>query len=133
MLYIMVYCMVYTIWYIPWYISHYISLLYDIYHGIYHGIYHMVYTIWYIPIAAWYIPSKSGIYHETTFQMSGGCQWAAQAQVGPPARAARRLHWHLTPAGIQVSKMPSASAQTVCKFQGRINFINLHKTCIKHA
>jgi hypothetical protein len=29
----------------------------------------MVYTIWYIPIAAWYIPSKSGIYHEATFQM----------------------------------------------------------------
>jgi hypothetical protein len=34
-----------------------------------HGIYHMVYTIWYIPIASWYIPSKSGIYHEATFQM----------------------------------------------------------------
>ena len=61
--------MVYTIWYIPWYISYYISLLNDIYHGIYHGIYHMVYTIWYIPIASWYIPSKSGIYHEATFQM----------------------------------------------------------------
>ena len=29
----------------------------------------MVYTIWYIPIAAWYIPSKSGIYHGATFQM----------------------------------------------------------------
>jgi hypothetical protein len=29
----------------------------------------MVYTIWYIPIAAWYIPSKSGIFHEATFQM----------------------------------------------------------------
>ena len=65
-----IYHMVYTIWYIPWYISHYISLLYDIYHGIYHGIYHMVYTIWYIPIAAWYIPSKSGIYHGATFQMA---------------------------------------------------------------
>jgi hypothetical protein len=29
----------------------------------------MVYTTWYIPIASWYIPSKSGIYHEATFQM----------------------------------------------------------------
>jgi hypothetical protein len=70
MLCIMVYCMVYTIWYIPWYISYYISLLNDIYYGIYHGIYHTVYTIWYIPIAAWYIPSKSGVNHEATFQMS---------------------------------------------------------------
>ena len=69
MIYITVYCMVYTIWYIPWSISYYISLLNDIYHGIYHGIYHVVYTIWYKPIAAWYIPSKSGIYHEATFQM----------------------------------------------------------------
>jgi hypothetical protein len=33
-------------------------------------VYIMVYTIWYIPIAAWYIPSKSGIYHEATFQMT---------------------------------------------------------------
>ena len=32
-------------------------------------VYCMVYTIWYIPIAPWYIPSKSGIYHEATFQM----------------------------------------------------------------
>jgi hypothetical protein len=30
-------------------------------------VYTMVYTIWYI--ASWYIPSKSGIYHEATFQM----------------------------------------------------------------
>jgi hypothetical protein len=28
----------------------------------------MVYTIWYIPIASWYTPSKSGIYHKATFQ-----------------------------------------------------------------
>ena len=30
----------------------------------------MVYTLWYIPITAWYIPSKSGIYHEATFQLA---------------------------------------------------------------
>ena len=31
----------------------------------------MVYTIWYIPIAAWYVSFKSGIYHEATCQMVG--------------------------------------------------------------
>jgi hypothetical protein len=30
----------------------------------------MVYTICYIPIASWYISSKSGIYHEATFKMA---------------------------------------------------------------
>ncbi len=29
----------------------------------------MVYTMtWYIPVVVWYIPSKSGIYHEATFR-----------------------------------------------------------------
>jgi hypothetical protein len=73
--------MVYTIWYIPWDISHYISLLNDIYHGINHGIYHMVYTTWYIPIAAWYIPSKSGIYHGATFQMCTSKQNAENPKI----------------------------------------------------
>ena len=42
----------------------------------------MVYTIWYIPIASWYIPFKSGIYHEATFQMARR-QW----QPGDPGRS----------------------------------------------
>ena len=41
----------------------------------------MVYTIWYIPIASWYIPSKSGIYHEATFQMESESP-AADGQPG---------------------------------------------------
>jgi hypothetical protein len=89
----MVYCMVYTIWYIPWYITYYISLLNDIYHGIYHGIYHMVYTIWYIPIAAWYIPSKNGIYHEATFQM------VESSDHGPNGRTGTRIGTGRTAAG----------------------------------
>jgi hypothetical protein len=28
----------------------------------------MVYTMWYLSIDSWYIPSKSGVYHEATFQ-----------------------------------------------------------------
>jgi hypothetical protein len=83
----MVYRMVYTTWYIPWYISYYTSLLNDIYHGIYHGIYHMVYTTWStsIPIASWYIPSESGLYHEATFQM--GAQRPGPGRAGGPAAA----------------------------------------------
>jgi hypothetical protein len=101
MLYIMVYCMVYTTWYIPWYISYYISLLNDIFHGIYHGIYHMVYTIWYTPIAAWYIPSKSGIYQEATFQMlSGYVQGRApESRWYTGTSHGGRRHWHLSPRG----------------------------------
>jgi hypothetical protein len=46
-----------------------IPLLHDLYHGMYQDIYHMVFTTWYISVIVWYIPSKSGIYHEATFTM----------------------------------------------------------------
>jgi hypothetical protein len=63
-------------WYIAWYIPYgiYHGICYDICHFcmVYTMVYnhdtcHMVYTIWYIPTVVWYIPSKSGIYHEATF------------------------------------------------------------------
>jgi len=49
----------------------------------------MVYTIWYIPVAIWYIPSKTGIYHEARFQMmmAGGYHDAAR----PAGAAGQRL------------------------------------------
>ena len=64
----------------------------------------MVYTIWYIPIASWYIPSKSGIYHEATFQMGydlrpgPGCANHCASQLGhvdtqaEPGRSHRTEH-----------------------------------------
>jgi hypothetical protein len=33
-------------------------------------VYIMVYTMWYTSLELWYIPSKSGLYHGSTFQMT---------------------------------------------------------------
>ncbi len=54
-------------------------------------VYTMVYTIWYIPIAAWYIPSKSGVYHEATFQMDFQVQVTPHWQIRPVAHTGKYL------------------------------------------
>jgi hypothetical protein len=134
MLYIMVYCMVYTIWYIPWYISRYISLSYDIYHGIYHGIYHMVYTIWYIPIAVWYIPSKSGIYHGATFQMTHAhTQWqiapiASCSDLCVQAHTQNRQHTQVWP-GLHTQDRSNRFEFEVCPSKSTHSAHTVHKQC----